>query len=39
MLAHLVREANLDGPRVWLGPGRHIQEAAFAAAGIETERA
>ena len=36
VLAHLVREANLDGPRVWLGPGRHIQEAAFAAAGIET---
>ena len=36
VLAHLAREANLDGPRVWLGPGRHIQEAAFAAAGIET---
>jgi len=36
VLAHVVREANLDGPRVWLGPGRHIQEAAFAAAGIET---
>ena len=36
VLAHLAREANLDGPRVWLGPGRHVQEAAFAAAGIET---
>ncbi len=36
VLAHFVREANLEGPRVWLGPGRHIQEAAFAAAGIET---
>ncbi len=36
VLAHFAREANLEGPRVWLGPGRHIQEAAFAAAGIET---
>ena len=36
VLAHLAREANLEAPRVWLGPGRHIQEAAFAAAGIET---
>ncbi|MYE58431.1 MAG: creatininase family protein [Alphaproteobacteria bacterium] len=36
VLAHLAQEANLDGPRVWLGPGRHMQEAAFAAAGIET---
>ena len=36
VLAHLVREANLGGVCVWLGPGRHIQEAAFAAAGIET---
>ncbi len=36
VLAHLAREANLAGPRIWLGPGRHIQEAAFAAAGIET---
>ena len=36
VLAHLAREANLAGPHVWLGPGRHIQEAAFAAAGIET---
>ena len=36
VLAHAVRQANLEAPRVWLGPGRHIQEAAFAAAGIET---
>ncbi len=36
VLAHLAREANLEAPRVWLGPGRHIQEAAFAAAGIKT---
>ena len=36
VLAHLAREANLEDPRVWLGPGRHIQEAAFSAAGIET---
>ncbi len=36
VLAHLAREANLEAPRVWFGPGRHIQEAAFAAAGIET---
>ena len=36
VLAHVVREANLEAPRVWLGPGRHIQEAAFSAAGIET---
>jgi len=36
VLAHVAREANLEAPRVWLGPGRHIQEAAFAAAGIET---
>ncbi len=36
VLAHAVREANLDGPRLWLGPGRHIQEAAFREAGVET---
>ena len=34
VLAHPVREANLDDLRIWLGPGRHIQEAAFVVLGL-----
>ena len=37
VLAHVAQEANLDGPRVYLGPGRAMMGQCFAAAGIGTD--
>lgn len=37
VLAHVAQEANLDGPRVYLGPGRAAMGQCFAAAGIGTD--
>lgn len=35
-LQNIAQQANVAGPRVYLGPGRHVMEAAFQRAGIET---
>lgn len=36
LLGNLVQQMNVDGPRVYLGPGRAVMEEAFLRAGIET---